>query len=127
MNNDGFTDWLKKYQDSMNSMGNMSTTPMISDPMSAAPVQPTQTAESFDQAWEGKYGADGSQIPGKVPASMPLTVSDGGFGGGEMYNPELGDVVGWDPDGNLMTTKTHPWLKGLVRNDTVYSGGGGGQ
>lgn len=47
--------------------------------------------------------------------------------GGPSYNRDMGRIIGWSPDGKLMTTKTHPELSILAprRNRSGgYQGGG---
>jgi hypothetical protein len=92
---------------------------------------------TFEQLWAAKYGQPGNAAqPGikseeaggneifPLPGNMPLHVNTGP-GGSPEYNPEIGEVLGFGPDGQVMTSKTHPYLAGFVgKGRGLWSGGG---
>lgn len=111
----------------------------VADP--AVTPQPEGEQPTMQDLWTQKYG-NGSvngdpNVAGvknefghevfALPKNMPITIDDS-FDG-PRYNEDIGEVLGFDPNGQIMTTKTHPYLRGLVRGRGVpgMSSGAGGQ
>ena len=120
---DGFS-WAPKYANAPGSM-------VLKDATGAVVYDPDEA--SFKGAWsDANRGADPNATG--QSASSPYGDWDGksvvykqtGPGQQEYETEKMGDIIGWSPDGSIMTTKTHPQLSWLVNNKRGEDGGDDG-
>jgi hypothetical protein len=97
--------------------------------------QPATGQQDFNALWAAKYGPQGGAVKGvmndfgqetfPLPETIPTTINDPFLG--PQYNPEIGEVLGFDDNGRPMTTKTHPYLRSLARLGSGSAPGWAGQ